>query len=138
MPDPTTDFVPPSRLEVLKRGASGCCPRCGCNHIFITGFRLHERCPECELPLEMEDGWSYGSVPLAYILTAVGWGTPVVVLTLFGILSTQMALILGIGGAMVLPIVTFKFTKRLWIGIYYALIPQELRPRDPNERGDVH
>jgi|TARA_B110000438_G_scaffold191040_1_gene182672 hypothetical protein len=86
----------------------------------------------------MEDGWSYGSVPLAYILTAVGWGTPVVVLTLFGILSTQMALILGIGGAMVLPIVTFKFTKRLWIGIYYALIPQELRPRDPNERGDVH
>lgn len=138
MSEPSIEFVHPPRLEIFLRGATGHCPRCECSEIFITGYRLHERCPQCDLPLEMEDGWSYGSVPLAYVLTAVGWGMPVVTLTLFGILSARMALIFGIGGAVVLPIITFKFTKKLWIGLYYAMLPQELRVRDPHERGDLH
>lgn len=86
----------------------------------------------------MEDGWSYGSVPLAYILTAVGWGMPILILAVFGILGAQTALFIGIGGAIILPIATYRFTKGLWIGLYYAIIPQELRKKCPDERGDTH
>jgi hypothetical protein len=86
----------------------------------------------------MEDGWSYGSVPLAYGLTAMGWGFPVLLLALFGVISPIVALLVGILGAIFLPILTFRLTKRLWIGLYYCALPHELRPRAPSERGDVH
>lgn len=88
--------------------------------------------------MELEDGWSYGSVPLAYILTCFVWVLPIALLAVAGILPVWLAVALGIAGVIVIPIVTFRWTKQLWVGIYYALLPKELRPRQSGERGDIH
>lgn len=130
--------MPPNRETIFLRGATGRCPRCECDTIFRTHFRLHERCPRCRLPLELEDGWSYGSVPLAYALACVVWVLPVALLTLFGVLGPWVGAAVGIFGVIVLPIVTYRLTKRLWVGLYYALLPNELRERIAGEKGDDH
>ena len=86
----------------------------------------------------MEDGWSYGSVPLGYGLVGLFWVLPLCILTLFGWISPFVAIVLGIGGVILLPIVTFRFTKCLWTGLYYAILPSELKHRAPDEKGDIH
>ncbi|MFP4282071.1 MAG: DUF983 domain-containing protein [Verrucomicrobiota bacterium] len=132
-PAPTVD-----RWTALRRGTSGRCPRCAAPDLFRSPYRLHERCPHCGLPLEMEDGWSYGSVPLAYALACVVWVLPVVLLALFGVLGPLTAGAVGVAGVVILPIVTFRFTKKLWTGLYYAILPHELRERPAGQRGDLH
>lgn len=74
----------------------------------------------------MEDGWSYGSVPLAYALACIFWVLPVAVLFLFGFLDFFWAAIIGILGVVIIPIITFRWTKQLWVGIYYAVLPHEM------------
>jgi hypothetical protein len=86
---------------------------------------LHNHCPDCGLPLEHEDGWSLGAIPLNYTLTCLFWVLPVGVVFLFGLISLKTALILAGLGALVLPFLTYRFSKLMWIGIYYAVLPHE-------------
>lgn len=126
------------RETALQRGWQGRCPRCGDRGIFRSRYRLHDRCPQCGLALELEDGWSYGSVPLAYALACVVWVTPVVLLYFFNLLPLGVTAVVGVLGVIVLPVVTFRFTKGLWVGLYYYLLPQEMRERQAGEKGDHH
>ncbi|MCC5805608.1 MAG: DUF983 domain-containing protein [Opitutales bacterium] len=126
------------RETILRRSLRHRCPRCDRPSVFKSAFRLHERCPHCGLPLEMEDGWSYGAVPLNYTFACVVWVLPVALLTLFGLLSVKTAVIVALLGVLVVPVLTFRLTKALWVGIYYAAVPGELRVRKEGEKGDVH
>ncbi len=133
---PTPEDLP--RKIILRRSLRHHCPRCDRSSVFRSTFRLHERCPHCGLPLELEDGWSYGAVPLNYTLACVVWVLPVALLALFGVLSVNTAVITALCGVLVVPVLTFRFTKALWVGIYYAAVPGELRVREEGEKGDVH
>lgn len=135
---PSLDFRPPPRETIFLRGLTGHCPRCEGDDLFASRYRLHDRCPCCGLPLELEDGWSYGSVPLAYALACLFWVLPVATICALGWLPVSWAVGLGVGGVILLPVTTFRFTKQAWIGLYYAVIPSELRPRSSDERGDGH
>jgi uncharacterized protein (DUF983 family) len=119
-----------SRETCLLRGIRGCCPRCGSKSVFKSRYRLHDRCPACGLPLEHEDGWSLGAIPLNYAITCVFWVLPVGLIFLFGWIPIKAALILAGLGALILPFLTYRFSKALWIGIYYAVLPHETDP-DP-------
>lgn len=134
----TQDPIPAGNLAIFIRGTRGHCPRCDGKDLFQSPFRLREQCPRCALPLEMEDGWSYGSVPLAYALACLLWVLPVSLAAFFSWISIQTAVALGLAGVFFLPIATFRFTKCMWIGLYYAILPNELRPRNPQEKGDIH
>ena len=128
----------PTRRELyLSRGIRGHCPRCNGKDVFRTRYRLHSHCPSCGLPLEHEDGWSLGAIPLNYTLTCVFWILPIGVLFLFGLMSLKAALLLAGLGALVLPFLSYRFSKSLWIGIYYAVLPHEAAlpptPRDPDK-----
>lgn len=114
-----------SREACLIRGMRGCCPRCGSGNVFKSRYRLHAHCPACGLPLEHEDGWSLGAIPLNYAITCVFWILPVGLLFLFGLISLTAALLVAGLGALVLPFLTYRFSKALWIGIYYAVLPHE-------------
>ena len=115
----------------LRRGIRGCCPRCGHHGVFKSHYRLHEVCPQCSLPLEQEDGWGLGAVPLNYSLTCMGWVLPVALVFLFGWISLTSALIVAGAGTLVIPFLTYRYSKALWIGIYYAVLPHEARPLKP-------
>ncbi|MDP0501064.1 MAG: DUF983 domain-containing protein [Verrucomicrobiota bacterium JB022] len=128
----------PDRTTALKRGMKGHCPRCDCRDIYVSHWRLRDRCPKCGLPLELEDGWSYGSVPLAYGLAGFGWVLPIFVLAVFGVIDPIPAALIGFAGVVILPLATFRFTKSLWVGVYYSLIHNEMGQRDATGKGDHH
>ena len=113
------------RKTHLIRGMRGCCPRCGSGGVFKTRYRLHEHCPACGLPLEHEDGWSLGAIPLNYTITCVFWILPVGLLFMSGLIPLSAALVAAGIGALVLPFMTYRFSKALWTGIYYAVLPHE-------------
>ncbi len=47
------------------------CPRCGCERLFKSPFRMHEACAHCQLRYEREPGYFLGSIYINYGLTAV-------------------------------------------------------------------
>ena len=50
-------------LVMLGRALIVRCPNCGAGHLFVSWFRLRERCPRCSLPLargEQHDYWLGG------------------------------------------------------------------------------
>jgi len=118
------------RRLCLRRGIRGSCPRCGHTPVFKTHYRLHERCPACGLALEHEDGWGLGAIPLNYSFACVFWVLPIAVFFLFGWLSLLIALLLAGTGAIILPFLTYRFSKALWVGLYYAVLPHEAAPRE--------
>ncbi len=128
----------PSREIALRRSLRGRCPRCNGATLFKSSFRLHERCPSCGLPLELEDGWSYGAVPLNYALACLAWVLPIGLCALVGLVPVRLAVMVALGGVIVIPILTFRFTKALWVGLYYTLVPREMRKRDLSDKGDIH
>ena len=77
-------------------------------------------------------------MPLAYILACLVWVLPIALLTVFGLISATAGALIGVLGVIVLPIVTYRFTKKLWVGLYYAILPNELRERQANEKVDDH
>jgi len=114
------------RLLCLRLGIQGRCPRCGRRGLFKTRFRLYHHCPHCELPLENEDGWSLGSVPLSYTFTCLFWVLPMALAFMAGVLSLTLALILAGIGCLVWPILLYRTFKSMWVGVYYAVLPHEL------------
>jgi len=129
---------PPDRSTALQRGLHGHCPRCDSADIFRSHWRLRDRCPHCGLALELEDGWSYGSVPLSYGLAGFCWVLPIFLLALFGAIPPIPAALIGLAGALILPLATFRFTKGLWVGVYYSLIHNEMAQPRPRDKGDHH
>ncbi len=125
-----------SRTAYLFRGIRGTCPRCTGKNLFKTRFRLHSHCPDCGLPLEHEDGWSLGAIPLNYTITCVFWVLPIAILLLIGYCSLKFALILAGLGTLIIPVLTYRFSKTLWAGIYYAVLPHELTgtKKEPRSR----
>lgn len=77
-------------------------------------------------------------MPLAYMLACVFWAAPVAALAVFGLISFSTAVAVGLIGVILIPILSFRFTKKLWIGLYYSLVPHEMRIRRAEERGDEH
>lgn len=118
--------MPPSRKTVFLMGVRGQCPRCGGENLFQSPFRLYPNCPACGLPIEKEDGWGLGAIPLNYAITCVFWVLPVAILFMVGVFTLKAALVTAGIGCLVIPFLTYRFSKRLWLGIYFAVLPHEL------------
>ncbi|MGA1205996.1 MAG: DUF983 domain-containing protein [Opitutales bacterium] len=126
----------PGRITILARGAMGQCPCCRSKDLFLSRFRLRSRCPGCGLPIENEDGWSLGAIPLNYAITGIFWILPAGIAFLLGWISLKVSLLLAGLGAFILPLITYRFSKTLWLGLYYMVLPHELSPsRDDKKRG---
>jgi len=104
----------------------GQCPRCQSRAIFKSRYRLADSCTGCGLPLEQEDGWGLGAIPLNYSFTCLFWILPVGIVFLLGRIGLKLTLVLAGGGAILVPLLTYRYSKALWVGIYYAILPGEL------------
>ncbi|MEX0330540.1 MAG: DUF983 domain-containing protein [Puniceicoccaceae bacterium] len=124
-----------SRLILLTRGFKSQCPRCCNPDLFQTHYRLRECCPSCGLALEQEDGWGLGAIPLNYVFTCLCWILPVALAYLIGWVSLTLAFILAGLGAVLVPFLTYRRAKCLWVGIYYAVLPHELDSNIGNKKG---
>lgn len=115
---------------MLRRGAIRRCPRCGGGKLFRTFWSIKDRCPRCGLLFAREPGYFTG----VYL---VNFG--VVLAVLFVIVMSFAIwlgndpdapllppLLIGLGVAVVLPILFYPFARTLWSALDLAMTPMEL------------
>lgn len=113
--------------RILARGLALRCPRCGAGRVFEGPFRIHGRCPACQLVFEREPGYFVGAIYLNYAMTVLvmipgyfaldAWlGLP---------LSAQIALWGAF--AVLFPIWFFRYSKSLWLALDYLVDPADAR-----------
>ena len=118
----------PRPLTILLRGAHGCCPNCGGKTLFERGrfFQTVRHCPACGLPVDRGGGFFLGPMCL---FVAFGIIAPLILLGILGLVPLSMAVILSAGGALLLPVLLYRFSWGLWIAGFYALSPHLLAAR---------
>jgi uncharacterized protein (DUF983 family) len=124
------DPKPLTAPRVLWRGLRRRCPLCGGGSCFRTFFRVKDRCPRCNFPINREEGHWIGAIG---INTIVSFGllllTFVVVFALtWDDRSAPLAFGAAFAVAAITPIVFFGPSQTLWSGIYLLMKP--LEPRD--------
>ena len=68
---------------VLLRGLRKRCPRCGERRIFRSWLHLIERCPNCDLRFEREQGGFLGAMTINFLVAVVVWVAMFVVVLVF-------------------------------------------------------
>lgn len=128
-----TEYAP-SRGQILWRGFTRRCARCGSGHLFKHYFTMVDDCPRCGLHFERESGYFAGA--LAINIMAVGALFAVVFVALLAVtipdvpvveLLIVLVPIAGFG-----PIVFYPFSKTIWVAIDRAFLMR----LDRNERID--
>lgn len=121
----------PGFRTLLGRGLRKKCAVCGGGGLFDGWLNMKERCPTCGFKFEREDGFFLG----AFVVNAA--------VTEFGILVVLVAcvaltlpdpplylLVAAITAAVVVPIVTYPFSKTVWSAIDLGMHPLEDAPTE--------
>jgi uncharacterized protein (DUF983 family) len=128
-----TEYAP-SRGQILGRGLTRRCARCGSGHLFTHYFTMVDDCPRCGLHFEREPGYFAGA--LAVNIMAVGGLFAIVFIALLAVtipdVPVMELLIVLIPIAGFGPIVFYPFSKTIWVSIDRAF----LQRLDRNERID--
>jgi uncharacterized protein (DUF983 family) len=116
----------PSLASLLRAAARLRCPVCLRGKIFGSLLRMEARCPFCGTRLEREEGYFLGSIYLGYGLTlAVGLVLYSVGAFWLGLPDTILLPAFALF-ALLLPLVTWRYTRSFWLAI-----DQYLDPRRP-------
>lgn len=115
---------------LLWRGLRKRCPRCGGDGIYQGWFRMVERCPTCGYRFEREPGFFVG----AYLINfAIAEGFLFVLLMVFIFWKNThpdagvvVPLTIGVVGSVVLPILTYPYSRTIWSAIDLAMTPMEM------------
>jgi len=92
---------------------------------------MHERCAECGLRYEREQGYFVGAIYVNYAFTIA-----LVVAVVLGLDSTvgltlRQQLVLGVALAVVTPLLFFRYSRSLWLSLdYLVTLADERRERD--------
>lgn len=113
--------VPVGIGGTLRRVLRLRCPRCGRGALFTGWFAMLERCSACRLRFEREQGYFVGAIYVNYAVTAVAClGTAIAADVVLGVpLSAQLAIAFTLG--LLVPVVFFRYSRALWLGIAYWL-----------------
>lgn len=102
---------------MVRRALTLRCPACGAGPLFSGWFAMHDACSHCGLHFEREPGYFVGAIYVNYAATAVAsLGVPIALDVAFGLaLWAQVAI--GAALAVVVPVVFFRYSRSLWLGI---------------------
>ncbi|MCA9052517.1 MAG: DUF983 domain-containing protein [Planctomycetaceae bacterium] len=93
------------------------CPRCGEGELFEGWFRMPERCGVCRLKYERAPGYFLGAAYINYGAIALLTTVSFIILRFgFGITTTMLKYPL-FAVAMVLPFLTFRYARGLWLAL---------------------
>jgi uncharacterized protein (DUF983 family) len=120
------------RDEIFTRTLTGRCPNCGRFGLFKKWFRLHKRCPHCEMELEKEEsGFYFGTTSIGYVLAIILVIIPVCILVVKDILSMWLGVGIGIIGSIMLCTLLYPFMLCWVIMLYYIVQAEELPKNSP-------
>jgi uncharacterized protein (DUF983 family) len=120
----------PTWATMLRRGFMKRCPRCGGGKLYRTWFRQKERCPTCGMAFEREEGFFVGAYLINFAIVEIALF--IVLMALIFALSQdphaslKPPIIAGAILAVVLPLVTYPWSRTIWTAIVLAANPLEL------------
>jgi uncharacterized protein (DUF983 family) len=115
---------------MLRRGFMKHCPRCGSGHLYRSWFRMRERCPRCGMRFEREEGFFVGAYLINFAIVEIALFT--VLMAIIFVLSQDadanliVPIILCGVCALVLPLVSYPWSRTIWSAISLAMHPLEL------------
>ena len=122
-------------VRLLARGLCLRCPRCGARALCRTWFTMHERCCACQLRFEREQGYFLGAM---YINYGVSVGLALIgsfALERWVGMSLTQQLILWVGFCSLFPVVFYRHSRGLWLGLDHIFDPvEDERPRDGDDK----
>jgi uncharacterized protein (DUF983 family) len=127
------EVIDPQPLTIprlLRRGLLRRCPLCAGRDVFETFFRVRERCPRCNFPIQREEGHWLGAIGINTIVTFGLLFVTMLVAFLLTIEERRAARVLipCLLVACLTPVLFFGSSHTLWSAIDLAMRP--LEPRD--------
>ncbi len=114
-----------SVLPILRRAFRLRCPRCGGGALYSGWFAMYPRCAACGFRYEREQGYFVGAIYANYALTVgVAAGAVVALDWTIGLTLTEQ-LAVGIALSALVPVIFFRHSRSLWLGINYLLTSAE-------------
>ena len=101
---------------VILRGLRLRCPVCGQGKLFRTYFRMHESCSCCGVGFAREHGQWVGSLDINTFVVAFVLMIGVAIAPAW---SLPLSLAIFCGAAIVIPLVTFRFSRGVWTAIVH-------------------
>lgn len=122
------------RTDIFWKSACGRCPDCGAKIRSAsdrTGWlaRLWDTpatCGGCGMTLRRKEGFFLGAIVWNYGLTAFGVLPLVLVAHRTGLVGADWAIRLAVAAIFLVPPFIHAFAWRLWVGTYYAFLPDQL------------
>ena len=122
------------RADIFWNSACGRCPDCGAKTRRAsdrTGWlaRLWDTpatCGGCGMTLRRKEGFFLGAIVWNYGLTAFGVLPLVLLAQSLEWFGSVWAIRLAVGAIFLVPPFIHAFSWRLWIGTYYAFLPDQL------------
>ena len=87
--------------------------------------------------LERGDGYYLGPLCINYGATVFTFVLPVLLLGFFGWIAIKVALATAFIGALLLPLLLYRFSWSCWLTIYYLCLPDELHANRPEDCDDL-
>lgn len=110
-------------LLMLSRGLRQRCPVCGKGKIFQGIFKTYERCPVCGFLFEREPGYYTGAMAMNLVISELLIAAVAIPVAASQAVSIPVMVVLGITLPVLLPLLFFRPSKSLWIGVDHILHP---------------
>lgn len=124
-PKPEVRDLPASgsarNLRLIKRGLLMQCPYCGQGHIIKYPFWIKDCCPKCGYLFAPEQGYFLGGYALNLFGAEIIGVVAIVIILLRSNLSLYEQEVLGIGAAILLPIIFFPWSRTIWMALDLAI-----------------
>ncbi len=116
-------------LTMLGRGLVRRCPNCGQGHLFRQWLKMNDRCPQCGLYFEREEGYWTGAVAINTVFTELVFIAVTATFVIWTWPDVPMVPILAgaIALNIVFPLFFYPISKTLWVAIDLMLHPLEER-----------
>jgi uncharacterized protein (DUF983 family) len=114
-----------SLAVLLGRGIRQRCPVCGQGKIFSGILKTNQRCPTCQFVYEREPGYYTGAIAVNLVLTELLIVAIAVPLAASQAVSIPVLAVVGIALCTLLPLLLYRPTKGLWMGIDHFIHPVE-------------
>lgn len=115
------------KIVCLSRAIRNRCPRCGKGPVLRTLFIRHDECSECGFDYVREEGFFIGGIPISYGLISGLWIVPLLTVWMIGWVPLEWLLGLCFGGALVFPILSYRYCQCLWLGLYFVFVWREIK-----------
>lgn len=101
------------------------CPRCAVGRLFAKPFKMYERCPNCGLKFEREQGYFIGAIYINYAATIAIAVPGYFVLDSLTTMTIHQQLALWVPFAVIFPLLFFHHARSLWLMLDHFFNPGE-------------